>query len=492
MKHLYYVNIILFLTGLTAYAQLPASHEGYVEVGGMAASSARTPFWLRANQFGTVPLSAPAGTGRAGIRGRMLLTDTTKQTARKPWTVSYGAELVGNAGRDNQLLAPEYFVSLTHRQIQLTAGRRREVIGLVDTTLSSGSYAWSGNALPLPKIQFGTRGFAPLGRRQWLAINAFIAHGLFANTDYMQHSFLHQKSIILRVGKPTSAIRVYGGINHSVQWGGHSNFLDHHYAVNGQLPGQSRDFPNVLFAIRMGGLDNPRVTSFDYVNLYGNHVGSIDLGMELRLASVQLMLYHQHSFDDASGMLLQNVPDGLSGLRIRPLKRGSAGFHIDAVLVEFLSTLHQSGPSFYQANTHTKGADNYFNNMQYAEGWTYNDRVIGTPFITRKQDLSPDLQNNTQWTINNNRVQMAHLGLSATLAQRVSCLAKVSYSQNYGVPGEPLPGTPSQWSSLLQLQTPVSWMGGMTLTAAVAADIGELYTNSIGGSVGLRKTVWQK
>ncbi|WP_338875280.1 capsule assembly Wzi family protein [Spirosoma sp. SC4-14] len=496
MKHYFLFFILYVLPCYTTCAQSKSQYQVYVEAGGLVASSERTPFWLRANQFGTVPYSAPNGSLRTGIAGSILLTDTAGAYARKApsraWILSYGAEAIANATQESQLLAPEYYVKLAHRQIQFVVGRRREVIGLVDTLLTSGSYSWSGNALPIPKIQFGTKGFAPLGRRQWLAINAFIAHGWFANTNYMQHSYLHQKSVIFRVGKPSSTVRAYIGLNHNAQWAGHSNYLDYHYAVDGQLPNQLRDFPNVLFAIRIGGVNNPRVTSFDYVNLYGNHVGSTDFGLELRLAAVHLMLYHQHSFDDASGVMMQNIPDGLTGLRIQPRQHGSSAFRVDDLLIEFLSTLNQSGPSFYQDNTHTKGADNYFNNGQYQEGWVYKGHIIGTPFITRRQDVKPELQNNTKWAINNNRVQMAHIGIRATVANRLQLLAKMSYSRNLGVPGEPLPGTPTQWASLVQVGMPLSWLGGMSLTASVAADVGQLYVNSIGGYVGLRKTVWQR
>jgi hypothetical protein len=494
MKHLFLIVTLLALTNLAA--QPTGQHQIYAEVGGIGSSTERTPFWLRANQFGTVPYKAPIGTARIGAAGSILLTDTAGLYARKApsraYILSYSAEIVGNAGKENQFVVPEYYVKLAHRQLEVVLGRRREVIGLVDTTLTSGSYAWSGNALPIPKIQFGTKGFAPLGRRQWLAINAFIAHGWFANTDYMQHSFLHQKSVFFRIGKPLSPIRVYIGINHHAQWGGHSDYLDYHYAIDGQLPGQLRDFPNVLFAIRIGGVNNPRVTSFDYVNLYGNHVGSTDFGLELRLPSVHLMLYHQHSFDDASGVLLQNLPDGLSGLRIQPVRQGSSIFQVTDLLVEYLSTLNQSGPTFYQDNTHTKGADNYFNNGQYQEGWAYKDHILGTPFITRRVDVKPQLQDNTKWAINNNRIQLAHLGLRARVGQRMNVLAKISYSRNYGVPGESLAGTPTQFSSLIQVGKPLSWLGGTSLSASVAADLGQLYTNAFGAYVGLRKTVWQR
>jgi hypothetical protein len=492
MKKLYLLITFLCLFPLSSSGQSTGRHQAYVEAGGLAASTERTPFWLRANQFGTVPYTAPVGTVRAGIGGLVSLTDTVRKTRSRAWLLHYGAEAVGNVGKENQFVLPAYYIQLMHRQVQLTIGRRREVIGLVDSSLTSGSYAWSGNALPIPKIQFGTRGFAPLGRRQWLAVNAFMAHGWFANTNYMQHSFLHQKSVILRVGKPTSPVHVYAGINHSAQWGGHSAYLDPRIAVNGQLPGQLRDFPNVLFSIRTGGIDNPRITSFDYINMYGNHVGSTDIGLDIQLPTATLLLYHQHSFDDASGVMFQNFPDGLTGLRLRPRTGNRAGFRLNSILVEFLSTLNQSGPAFYQANTHTKGADNYFNNAQYQEGWTYKGYVIGTPFLSRREDVKTAYRNTIGWAIVNNRVQVLHFGMQATVATRIALLTKIAYSRNYGLMDAPLAGTPAQWSALLQLGMPTSWLGGVSLTASVAADYGQLFTNSIGTYVGLRKVVWSR
>lgn len=491
MNHLYLLFALFFSIYQTVYAQTGSSHQAYVEVGAFASTNDRMPFWLRANQFGTVPNSAPIGTVRVGAKGTILLSDTTRRSPDRAWRLTYSAEAVGNAGKQNQLLVPEYYLSLAHRQIEFVVGRRREVIGLVDTTLTSGSYSWSGNALPIPKVQFGTRGFAPLGRKQWLAVNAFIAHGWFANTDYMQHSFLHQKSVIFRIGKPRSSIRGYVGINHNVQWGGHSDYLDYRYAVNGQLPGELRDFPNVFLAIRTDGLNNPRITSFDYTNLYGNHVGSIDLGVELRLASVNLMLYHQHSYDDASGVFFNNVPDGLSGLRIQPAKSGSSGFHIDDFLLEFLTTLDQGGPIFEPWNG-LSGNDNYFNNGQYQEGWAYKNRILGTPFITLKQDILPEYSYPSSLIVNNNRVQVAHLAMRAGIGRQLNLMAKVSYSRNLGTYGIVFSNQPRQLSSIIQLGMPLSWLGGLSLTASVSADFGQLYTNAVGGYVGLRKTVWRR
>ncbi|WP_080054191.1 capsule assembly Wzi family protein [Spirosoma aerolatum] len=491
MKQIYLFSILFFSVHQLLHAQSAGFHQAYVEVGALASSTDRTPFWLRANQFGTVPYSTPIGSLRVGAKGTVVLSDTLGKAPDRAWRLTYGAEAIGNAGKQNQLLAPEYYISLTHRQIEFVVGRRREVIGLVDTTLTSGSYSWSGNALPIPKVQFGTRGFAPLGRKQWLAINAFMAHGWFANTEYMQHSFLHQKSVIFRIGKPSATVRGYVGINHSVQWGGHSDYLDYHYAVDGQLPGELRDFPNVFLAIRTNGLNNPRITSFDYTNLYGNHVGSIDLGVEVRLPSANLMLYHQHSYEDASGVFFKNAPDGLTGLRIRPVRSGSSGFHVDDFLIEFLSTLDQGGPIFEPWNG-LSGNDNYFNNGQYQEGWAYKNRIIGTPFITLKDDVLPEYVYPSSLAVNNNRVQVAHLAMRAGVGRRISLLAKVSYSRNMGTYGILFSNKPKQLSSVIQLGMPLNWLDGLSLTASVAADIGQLYTNTIGGYVGLRKTVWRR
>jgi hypothetical protein len=497
MKQRYLIILTGLLFSHAVFAQSPAQNRGrfYAEIGALASSSERTPFWLRANQFGVVPLSAPFGTLRVGLAGARLLSDTTKgryhSRPSRAWKLEYQAEAVGNVGKSNQFLLPEAYVKLAHRGIELVAGRRREVIGLVDSTLSSGSYAWSGNALPIPKIQFGTRGFVPLGRRGWLSINGFIAHGWYAKTWYLRHSFLHQKSLIFRIGKPTATFRFYTGINHNVQWGGQSDYIDPKFAVNGKRPGRWVDFPNVLFAIRTNGLNNDRLTSFDYVNLYGNHLGSIDFAGELRFPTVNLFMYHQHAFDDVTGMFFKNLPDGLSGIRLQNNRPGASGFQLNEFLLEYLTTLSQSGPTLYQTNKPWKGADNYFNNSQYREGWTYQDRVIGTPFLTRRQDIRAPYQNSSDWAIVNNRVQVFHVAMRATVARQIDLRVKVSYSLNHGIPEVFLVGQPRQLSTLVQAGFPLRWLGGSYLTAALSADVGQLYDNTVGGFIGFRKTIWR-
>jgi hypothetical protein len=496
MKKIYPLFFILTLFSIITFAQPSHRHQvlGYAEVGAFGSSTERTPFWLRANQYGIIPLSGPGGTLRLGVQGSLLLTDTNSvhrfRHPHREWRLSYTAEGVANAGKVNQILLPEAYVKLSNRWYELVVGRRRQSIGLVDSSLSMGSHSWSGNSLPIPKIQLGTRGFVPLGRRGTVAISSLFSHGWFGSAWYVQHSYLHQFQFMLRIGKPRWPVRFYGGGLKNAQWGGHSDFLPPYLAVNGQLPSRLSDFPNVAFAIRTNGINNPRITAYDYINLYGNHVGQDDFAAELLLfKGFNLMMYHQHPFEDLTGIVFQNFPDGLYGIRLQTKGRPKAVFHLNTLVMEILSTNYQSGPPSKINYTFGIAGDNYFNNSQYREGWVYRERVIGNPFLTRLVDAKPEYQ--IGYTVNNNRVQVGHIGLSATIAQKIELVGKFSYSRNRGTYQTPLPNSPTQFSSIVQLGVPVSWLGGSWLTAAVSVDAGQLYENSIGTFVSLRKTIWK-
>ncbi|MFC5412647.1 capsule assembly Wzi family protein [Larkinella bovis] len=496
MEKRYCLPLLFILSSFVGWAQPAPPHQavGYAEVGTFGSTTERIPFWLRANQYGTIPLSGPGGTLRLGVQGSLLLTDTTSVRSfihpGREWTLSYAAEGVANAEKNSTVLLPEAYLKLTHRGLVLLAGRRREVIGLIDSTLSSGSYGWSGNALPLPKIQIGTRGFLPFRSGSWLAVNAFIAHGWFGNTWYVKRSYLHQKAVTFRIGRPSARVRFYVGLNHHVQWAGHTDHLpDNSIAINGQMPNRLSDLPNVMFAIRTNGLNNDRITKFDWENMYGNHVGSTDFALETSLSGFHLLAYHQHSFEDASSFLLQNVPDGLYGIRLRNTRPANTFIQINGINLEYLTTVFQSGDPNLKNLQFGWGGDNNFNHAQYQEGWIYRNRVIGTPFLTRLIDAKPE--NRIGYMVNNNRVRMAHVGLQATLAGQLQLIAKVSYSENKGTYNFPFRKTLPQWSSIVQLGMPLNWLGDTWLTAALAVDSGQLYENATGGFISLRKTIWQ-
>ncbi|QJW88491.1 hypothetical protein HNV11_03435 [Spirosoma taeanense] len=469
---------------------IPSRHSAIysVELTGLAASGNRTPFWLQANQYGIVPRNSPAGFVTVGTNGRF--GNLHKGLNRG---LSYGLEAVGHLGNQSGVILPQAFASIDRDYFSLWVGRKKEIIGLGDSTLSSGFYSWSGNALPITKLQLGTNQFMPLGfTSNIISVHAFYAHGWFANSDSIQQSYLHQKAFYVRIGRPNWRVRLTGGVLHSAQWGGHSRYMTSGVARNGQLPDSFRDYLYVITAKQPDELESATHTAFDGINRFGNHLGSIDFGLETRLGQWQTMGYYQHPFEDKSGTAFVNFPDGLYGLRLQHQGASSGGFQIRHLLLEFLNTMSQSGSLVHTGRY--DGQDDYFNNFQYINGWTQHERVIGTPFLSRRADLRPERQNEPNkriWAIANNRVQMAHIGLAGTVGRSgIRWQSRLSVSRNFGTHRfrfvEPVP----QVSGAAWLTWPLTWLGGSELRTAVAVDQGQLYSNAVGGWISLRK-VWK-
>ena len=460
-----------------------------VEIGGLGATRVQTPFWLSTNLYGIVPPRGSFGTLRIGAqRDYRVRTDSAgKRPSRFDW--GFGLYAVANVGapalpNNPAVLLPDAYVKVRFGWLELYGGNRREVFGLGDTVLTSGFVAWSGNAVPFPKIQLHTPDFVPLTRNLF-AFRAGYAHGWIVNS-YVQSSYLHQKYLYGRFGKPHWKVRIYGGINHQVQWGGRADYLvGQPLAINGTLPSSFRDYVSLV----TGSYPNDsQFTSFDGENRIGNHVGSYDAGLEWRGRTSNWLLYHQHIYEDASGLALQNVPDGLTGLRFLNLRTSNARFRVQRLVVEWLSTTNQSGPIFDQRARY-QGRDNYFNHSQYREGWSYRGRTVGTPFIAPRSNFAPTVNAFTGGGFfPNNRVVAWYVGAGGTFRGGPTLTLRASYSRNFGTYNQPYPQPFQQFSSLVSAQWRLSAWPGASLTTSVALDRGQLYPNSFGSFVSLRKT----
>lgn len=459
-----------------------------IEAGGVIASGYRIPFWLQANQFALVPRSSPAGTLRLGIQEQFCLSKVYPNRH-----ISYGLQVAGNAARTSAILFPEAYVSLDLGHFSLWGGRKKEIIGLGDSTLTSGFYSWSGNALPVTKIQIGTNGFTPLGfTNGFVSLHAFFAHGWIANSDSVKGSFLHQKALYVRLGRPNSRVHLTAGVLHNAQWGGRSDVLAPGMTNDGRLPDTFNDFLYVLTAREGNESDSPSLTKFDRINRVGNHLGSIDFSVDIDFGRWQAMGYYQHPFEDKSGVAFINLPDGLYGIRLMNTDARKGGFQLQHILFEYFNTMSQSGS--IANNSRYDGQDDYFNNYQYVDGWQQGRYVIGTPFLSRRDDVRAERRNEQPekriWAITNNRVQMGHLGLAGSFSQGVQWQAKLSISQNYGTYRYPFVQPRPQFSGVLSLTWPLRLFGGAELRTAIALDHGQLYDNVVGGWISLRK-VWK-
>ncbi len=126
---------------------LERTTQAFVEAGALVSPVRAVPFWQRANQYGMVPLANSFVPVRVGVSSDYR----PWQNRRVDW--GYGFEVVGNIGpvpANQQVFLPEAYVKARWRQLEIYAGRRKTIAGLVDTLLTSGAYAMSGNALPYP------------------------------------------------------------------------------------------------------------------------------------------------------------------------------------------------------------------------------------------------------------------------------------------------------------------------------------------------------
>lgn len=497
MHHSRLLGLLVSLgAGLTAQAQsnrLDRAVTGQVELGGFATTGQTTPFWLRANQYGIVPLTGSTATLRAGVFSDYHpVQPDSGATKRRKFDWGFGINIVGNAGRTSQVLLPEAYLKGRWGQFELYAGRRRGIVGLVDTALTSGAYVQSGNALPIPKVQLGTRGFVALPFTKGLiAVNAFYNYGWFENAGRkVINTRLHQKALYLRLGKPNWRVKLYSGISHQAVWGGYSPYLANNVSNNGYLPTDLKAYYYVVTALPYPtSAVDPNVSSIDEGNRIGNHLGSVDLGLSIHLTAGRLLLYRQNPYDTGALFYLTSIADGLNGLSFRRNQPGAGWLVVDGFLIECLYSKSQGGPEFVIGDPNRRGRVNYFNNSQYIDGWTYYNRTIGTPFFTPQAEVNPRLP--VGYVVANNRVSLWHVGLSGQAGARAQWLLKLSYSRNFGTYDIPYPAGTNQFSALLNVSTPVHLpaLGSCRLTTSVAVDQGKLLTNASGVYVGLRKVV---
>ncbi|TLV02367.1 capsule assembly Wzi family protein [Dyadobacter luticola] len=495
-------NSTLFTRGLTVFATLSLLFSGinctpalafqaytqdssfaqtttksYVEIAGYASSASRTPFWLRANQWGIVPNSGQIGSLRAGVEGRKALSGDSLPNAK--WSVAYGVELVGNLSENSKFLIPQGYVGLAFRSFQLTVGRRKQYVGFNDHELGTGAYLWSGNALPIPRIQLGFEKYVPL-IRNFLYFKGFYSDGWFDNHRPVTSDLkLHNKALYIRLGRPDGILKLHGGFNHAVQWGGKSPY----FTENGQMPNGLKNYWLAVSGFKPS--EKSGLSSFDAHNRIGNHVASIDAGIELDFKTVNMFFYRQSVVEDGSLFYLNNVKDGLNGVTFTIKNTDGRFFTVDRLTLELLYTKSQGGSVAIDGNS-IRGKDDYFNNGQVRDGWSYFGRGIGTPFITAQNDNN--WPRYADFFTNNNRVWVTHLGMKGRLHDAI-WMTKLSYSSNQGTYDQALPGKTYQFSGIIGLEKPVTWLGGAVIKGAISLDQGKLFDNAFGGMLAIRKNI---
>lgn len=433
-------------------------------------SSENSPFWIQSNQYGAIPKDGSFISGQWGIfkiynpgNPRLL-------------QFSAGAQAITNTGKSNSIFFTDLYAAAKFGVVELSVGPRREFSGLSDSTLTSGSVAVSSNTRPYPKIRISTPNFVniiPLN--DIIAFKFYYSDGLlgsskinYGNVPEIPETYMHQKSLYLRLGGLSHKFSLYAGFNHQAMWGGEDKIFT-------------------------GGLEKREAYKYVIIgkpwssSRVGNHFGTIDLGGEWRGKIWNVFVYRQSIYEDGSLSELTNISDGLNGIRFKRKKidKGDLSLKFNTLLLEFLYTKEQGG-SVFDYEKGIFGNDNYFNHYVYDQGWSYRGRSLGTSLIVNKNMMGKNLTPGNEGFTINNRIIAFHLGLLASW-NKIDFAFKGTYSRNFGTYGSPFSPYLNQSSIIISAERPIPIWNKSLLSLSLAADAGKIYDNTSAITIGWRK-----
>jgi Capsule assembly protein Wzi len=465
---------ILLLCFFRANAQIKIQKE--ITAGFNLATNTNTPFLIRANQFGTVPFKSGVFFISPKIQKDYDSLYSTKTKRLRTFDYGFAVEPHINLGVANQILLPQAYIKARWRAFEFLAGRRKEIVGLVDTTNTMGSFSVSGNALPIPKVEISMQNYTSILGRGLVSIKGNFAHGWFGSSDSVQKFFLHQKSFYARIGKPEWKVKLFFGFNHNVQWGGRPTKPILEPYTKKLITTYGNDFRTLTFVASGISLNKNKDqtisnSSNEAGNRAGNHLGTVDIGIVFNTSVGKVFVYRQNFYEDGSLFYLNNIEDGLNGISI-----SNPNFTIKKLTIEYLNTSNQGGAYFSNKRAELRGFDNYYNNGVYPTGWTYRGNTIG------QAQLNSDKFKFTKYQgITNNRIQDIFLSLDF-LMLNVNQNIKLNLARNYG-----------QYGYFVDLKqnsfqyTISKFIKNTAFKGVLSSDIGKYYPNSFGLLILARK-----
>ena len=440
------------------------------------------PFWLRSNQYGSIPLD--------GASLSLIGSARKEYDLSKDKLFDWGASFEGraNLGQGSNLTLIEGYGKIRLSIFEFRAGRSKEIMGLCDTTLSSGAFSISGNNLGIPKVEISVPEFFMVpGLGQLFSFKGNFSHGWMGDVLMNQYwaadtaevnTYFHQVSLYGRLGKPSWRLKLYGGFNHQVIWCNGQDYYNDDFTLS---PLETYIYVVTGKRYSAGNIQFERL---------GNHQGSIDLGMEYVFDKVKVFLYRINFYEAGALSHFANIQDGLNGISIENSHQSGKKVQWKKLLFEFLYTKNQAGEP-WSPPTPTP-FENYCNHGQYINGWSYLNTGLGNPFITVRTDAREGLPSHPRDYFINNRVAAIHAGCEGTL-KKTNYVLKASWSKNYGTyrttdeeqstdilnPGAyGIFGVQDQLSTYLQMKR--DFNNGLNLGCIATFDYGELLNNSFG------------
>jgi hypothetical protein len=484
---LYILSLLLIISALSSLKaqELLKKAKLVASVGAIVSSDSSTPFLLRSNQYGLVPFESGMGYFNVNLRQNYDSLYTINKKLKR-FAYGYGLEVHTNLGRANQLLLPVAHFKVRYGAFEFYAGRRREIQGLVDTLGTMGSFIWSGNALPMPKVEISIPNYTPILGKGLISIKGNFAHGWFGRGDSVQNVLLHQKSFYAKLGKPTWKVHLFGGFNHQVQWGGYPTKPFYDEISNQTISKFGSDFPTFMNVATGLSLPStgvkwdsvPGIPSAEAGNRIGNHLGTVDIGLYLKLQKASVFIYRQSIYEDGSLFYLNYIADGLLGISYKT----DQGI-IKKITVEYMNTQSQGGSGSSSNNINElRGGDNYLNNGIYRDSWTYRNKAIGNPLLlTAREIVNSATQNGN--SILNNRTRAFHTQISYAF-NYLEGLCQILISRNLGTYAQAFDKKQTSIAQKITFRkNNIQWFGILSL------DMGSLLPPNFGLHIGAKKRI---
>lgn len=443
------VITIFILSSLTISAQ-EIEYSSIVNTKGILYTGEESPFWIHSNQRGRIDeLTHLAGWANASA---IIYMDENA-------SMTFGAGVLFQDGYSDKFQLDESYMKFQNSWMKITAGRKQIEELFYGLSASNQNIAWSLNARPLPGLEIATTGPIYLINEKGLGFEASLAEYFMGKERYVKNTRVHHKSFHLYY-KTSEKFQIRAGLQHYVQWAGvHPEF--------GRLPNSFKNYLKVFQGLE--GSDN---VNGEEANALGNHIGVYEVGMKGRINKYEVELIYNHLFEDGSGRVLYNMPDGRYGLFINDIYKLTADSWVKSFMYEFYYTRDQS-----EGSGTTDGNDNYFVNNLYRSGWTYESRVIGVPFITI---------NDARTRVSNNTFVVHHFGLGGIAFKEYPYKFLTSYRRNYGYKGSTTLENVI-YSSSLDVQV---YDGSFDINIQIAADAVSNASPNFGAAVQVRKSIF--
>lgn len=405
-----YLLKIIFIALFFSCLALSTVAQGQLELKSQSnvliATGDNLPFWLHSNNYGIYDNES----------SNLLQSFRFQKQLNDDQVIDYGfgADVVGRLSANEKIFFNELYGEAQIGFMEVFAGKKKWKDGIWSSELSLGSMVWSGNSPTMPKIMIRIPEYVPVPyTNKHLSFRGYLAHGWFGDDRYVEGTYLHEKALYLRLLQQEFPVNGHVGIIHNVQWGGT-------HPTQGDLPDGFGDYLRILTGRAGEANTSP---GGEVINALGNTVGAYEARLDIDLRNIDISAYRQFFIETSVSTRLRSPWDGQWGLELQ-MGNLTSNF-IETLLWEHVNTKEQNAKS-----GETIGADQYYHNYIYRNGWSYKNRILGSPLV----QLGPV---NDRLEIINNIILAHHFGFEGNMPTAFSkwplkYQLKVTYSRSYG------------------------------------------------------------